>query len=395
MRFCRIGFLALLLCAAAATSFAVADSAPAACASPEYRSFDFWIGNWDAFDVSNPKVKVASNRVSRILGGCVLLEDYQGENGSHGESFSIYDAGRKVWHQNWVTNRGVLLVIEGGMHGDEMVLEGVDHSKGEEKLVRGTWKPEQGGVRETAVTSLDGGKTWTPWFDMVFRRAETGTSEEATLAALDTEYQAAVKINDAAVMDRILADDYVLVTGSGKTYSKDDLLEEARSGRVHYEHQEDTRAESADLRRFRGGHGEALGERHRLWESVRQDGVVQRHLCTQRKWMALHVRAVIPCATAPIVRQSGVGASSSAKCPFEPACMPRRQTRRTSGENQARLLCWLRFQGAGRLAQLVRAPRLHRGGRRFESCTAHHILQEFSALRKMTKRCSTLRFIFL
>jgi hypothetical protein len=26
----------------------------------------------------------------------------------------------------------------------------------------------------------------------------------------------------------------------------------------------------------------------------------------------------------------------------------------------------------GRLAQLVRAPRLHRGGRRFESCTAHH-----------------------
>src|SRR5262245_20195410 len=26
---------------------------------------------------------------------------------------------------------------------------------------------------------------------------------------------------------------------------------------------------------------------------------------------------------------------------------------------------------AGRLAQLVRAPRLHRGGRRFESCLAH------------------------
>src|SRR3954463_9134232 len=26
----------------------------------------------------------------------------------------------------------------------------------------------------------------------------------------------------------------------------------------------------------------------------------------------------------------------------------------------------------GRLAQLVRAPRLHRGGHRFEPCTAHH-----------------------
>ena len=31
----------------------------------------------------------------------------------------------------------------------------------------------------------------------------------------------------------------------------------------------------------------------------------------------------------------------------------------------------------GRLAQLVRAPRLHRGGHRFESYTAHHICSKF------------------
>jgi ketosteroid isomerase-like protein len=60
------------------------------------------------------------------------------------------------------------------------------------------------------------------------------------VAGLDTEYQAAVKKNDAATMDRILADDFVLVTGSGKTYTKADLLNEARSGHVVYEHQEDT-----------------------------------------------------------------------------------------------------------------------------------------------------------
>jgi hypothetical protein len=29
----------------------------------------------------------------------------------------------------------------------------------------------------------------------------------------------------------------------------------------------------------------------------------------------------------------------------------------------------------GRLAQLVRAPALQAGGRRFESCTAHHLIQ--------------------
>lgn len=64
--------------------------------------------------------------------------------------------------------------------------------------------------------------------------------DQKIVASLDTQYQAAVKKNDATTMDRILADDFVLVTGSGKTYGKADLLEEARSGRVLYEHQEDT-----------------------------------------------------------------------------------------------------------------------------------------------------------
>jgi len=35
--------------------------------------------------------------------------------------------------------------------------------------------------------------------------------DKKTVAALDTEYQAAVKINDASTMHRILADDFVLV----------------------------------------------------------------------------------------------------------------------------------------------------------------------------------------
>jgi ketosteroid isomerase-like protein len=71
-------------------------------------------------------------------------------------------------------------------------------------------------------------------------QAQASADDEKTVAALDTEYQAAVKKNDAATMDRILADDFVLVTGLGKTYTKADLLEEARSARVIYERQEDT-----------------------------------------------------------------------------------------------------------------------------------------------------------
>ena len=64
--------------------------------------------------------------------------------------------------------------------------------------------------------------------------------DEKTIAALDTAYQAAVEKNDAAGMDRILADDFVLVTGRGVSYTKDDLLKDARSKKVTYEHQEDS-----------------------------------------------------------------------------------------------------------------------------------------------------------
>jgi hypothetical protein len=48
-----------------------------------------------------------------------------------------------------------------------------------------------------------------------------------------------VKNNDAAIMDRILADDFVLVTGRGQTFTKTDLLTEARNKTTVYEHQDE------------------------------------------------------------------------------------------------------------------------------------------------------------
>jgi ketosteroid isomerase-like protein len=71
-------------------------------------------------------------------------------------------------------------------------------------------------------------------------RAGSTADDERVVAALDTEYQAAVKTNDAATMDRILSEDFVLVTGLGKTYTKADLLAEAQSKRATYERQEDS-----------------------------------------------------------------------------------------------------------------------------------------------------------
>jgi hypothetical protein len=72
------------------------------------------------------------------------------------------------------------------------------------------------------------------------RNVSAASDDEKIVAGLDTEYQAAVKENDAATMDRLLADDFILVTGSGKIYTKADLLNDARGGHTVYEHQEDT-----------------------------------------------------------------------------------------------------------------------------------------------------------
>ena len=60
-----------------------------------------------------------------------------------------------------------------------------------------------------------------------------------TVAALDTKYQTAVKSNDAATMDQILAGDFVLVSGRGKVSTKADLIESARKKEVTYERQDE------------------------------------------------------------------------------------------------------------------------------------------------------------
>ncbi len=64
--------------------------------------------------------------------------------------------------------------------------------------------------------------------------------DTATVANLDEAYQAAVKANDVASMDSILAPDFILVVGKGTVFTKKQLIDAARTRVVTYEHQEDT-----------------------------------------------------------------------------------------------------------------------------------------------------------
>ena len=60
------------------------------------------------------------------------------------------------------------------------------------------------------------------------------------VGALDPQYQKALKKNDVATMERILADDFVPVTGNGRKQTKADLLKESLRGEITFEHQKDT-----------------------------------------------------------------------------------------------------------------------------------------------------------
>jgi hypothetical protein len=140
------------------------------CSAAEYHQLDFWIGDWDTFesDASNGP-SIARARVQSIAQGCAIHELYEQNDGLVGDSILSYDPVRKQWQQTWVTNRGSIMVLWGDMKDGALVLEGEAHLKdGTSVMQRITWKAQDKGVRESAVMSKDGGKTWTPAFDVLF-----------------------------------------------------------------------------------------------------------------------------------------------------------------------------------------------------------------------------------
>jgi hypothetical protein len=163
-------------CAVASLAVAVAlstvgstASAAAACSGPEHRQFDFWLGEWT---VHTRDGKLAgTNRITREYGDCVLHERYATSRGYSGESLNMYDAGRKLWHQTWVDTSGTLLLLEGGLRGRNMVLEGqTAGADGKVTRHRITWTPDADeSVRQHWETQDDAGQ-WSTAFDGRYTR---------------------------------------------------------------------------------------------------------------------------------------------------------------------------------------------------------------------------------
>lgn len=164
-----IAFIASAMATPAATT-----PTSSGCIAAEYHQLDFWIGDWDTFETDAPGgPSVARARVEPIAQGCAIHELYEQNDGLIGDSILSYDPVRKQWQQTWVTNRGSIMMLWGNFKDGALILEGEVHLRdGKSAMQRITWKTQDKGVRESAVLSKDGGKTWTPAFDVLFMKRE-------------------------------------------------------------------------------------------------------------------------------------------------------------------------------------------------------------------------------
>lgn len=150
-------------------AFAAHAQTPPPCSAPEYRQFDFWIGDWEVY--VGDKL-AGTNRIDRILDGCVLQENWVGSRGGKGNSFNIYDQATGQWVQTWVDNSGLLVQFRGTYADGKMSLSGSSVGpKGEPTQTKLTfWNNPDGTVRQLWESSSDAGKTWTVMFDGLYRR---------------------------------------------------------------------------------------------------------------------------------------------------------------------------------------------------------------------------------
>jgi hypothetical protein len=139
---------------------------PKPCSVPEAQQFDFWVGEWQVSWKDTTKESgfaTASNKITKILDGCVLFEQFNGTPAIplKGMSHSVYNVHKKKWQQTWVDNSGGYLDFIGGWQDDKMILSRSFQVKGKTIMQRMVWyKISDNKFDWNWEGSKDGGKTW-------------------------------------------------------------------------------------------------------------------------------------------------------------------------------------------------------------------------------------------
>ncbi len=119
--------LPVLICCGSGPSATAQDTTKnkIPCTMPEAKQFDFWVGEWDLeWDgANNTKVK-GFNTIQKILGGCVIQENFKDPSAAFlGISVSMYNPRMNKWQQTWVDNQGSYLDFTGEFKDGKMTLQ--------------------------------------------------------------------------------------------------------------------------------------------------------------------------------------------------------------------------------------------------------------------------------
>ncbi|HJU56214.1 MAG TPA: hypothetical protein VJ715_16650, partial [Pyrinomonadaceae bacterium] len=137
-------------------------------AKPEFRQFDFWIGEWDAKNTQG--VTVGSSSIQLILNQCIIFENWSTPISS-GKSFNVFNSSDNKWHQAWVDDKGNFTHYIGEFQDGKMILVAENIAGGKKTLAKMTFSKLPGGdVRQFGENSADEGKTWTTTFDFTYTR---------------------------------------------------------------------------------------------------------------------------------------------------------------------------------------------------------------------------------
>jgi hypothetical protein len=138
------------------------------------KEFDFWLGDWDVRPRANPAAPPSRNTITKIHGGCVVLETYV--SGLYtGQSFNMRDPSVGKWNQTWVDKGGGLHVYYGEVRDGNMYYEGEmpDPTNPTTARVRTRmtfFRIAADTVRQFSESTRDDGKSWFVNYDFIYTR---------------------------------------------------------------------------------------------------------------------------------------------------------------------------------------------------------------------------------
>jgi len=143
------------------------------CPGPEYQQFKFWVGEWTVARADNGK-HAGVNKVELLDAGCSILESWTSATpGGTGHSINVYDQADGKWHQTWVDMTGDQVHYIGTWTNGKMEFRADDMATPQKQKVvlTMTFEPRADGtIRQSGTQSTDGGKAFTPTFDLVYTR---------------------------------------------------------------------------------------------------------------------------------------------------------------------------------------------------------------------------------